>query len=149
MRWGADRVTRGGRIRPTFCWPLGARSQLALCASVVILTAVIAGGGAQVTAGASWRSEPTLNPAPPPGRVDFHVLDGVSCISANACWASGVSGFIRTTGATLVEFWNGGSWAVQPSPNPTAKKEKYAVLTDLSCSSPKACIAVGNRSEER
>jgi hypothetical protein len=100
---------------------------------------------ASAFAAPGWKIQPTPNPSPPlRSPQNFPALDGVSCTSTKACWAVGSSGFSRATGSTLAEFWNGSNWTIQSTPNPTAKKEKYAELKSVSCTSTNSCIAVGD-----
>jgi hypothetical protein len=55
-----------------------------------------------------------------------------------------VGGYQAATGEsrTLAERWDGSSWQIQPTPNPTGAR--FAGLADVSCWSPRACIAVGD-----
>jgi hypothetical protein len=71
-------------------------------------------------------------------------LNGVTCASANDCWAvgyynngSGGSGF----GQTLSEHWNGSSWMIVPSPNSSTTQTNY--LNAVTCTSGMNCWAVG------
>ena len=70
-------------------------------------------------------------------------LSGVSCTSSDACTAVGyyyVQG--RFLDLTLAEAWNGTRWVVQSTPDPAG-----AISNDLlsvSCTSPEACMAVGD-----
>jgi hypothetical protein len=43
---------------------------------------------------------------------------------------------------TLAEVWNGTSWAIQATPNPTGVKGTF--LSGVSCKSAAACTAVGD-----
>jgi hypothetical protein len=43
---------------------------------------------------------------------------------------------------TLAERWNGSTWAVQPTPNPSGA-QFFSFLTGVSCTGPAACEAVG------
>jgi hypothetical protein len=86
--------------------------------------------------GTSWSVAPSPHPA---SSVDN--LNGVSCVSVNACTAVGYhyllgSGIIET----LVESWNGTRWTVAPSPNPASAAN---VLDGVSCVSAVVCTAVG------
>jgi hypothetical protein len=65
-------------------------------------------------------------------------------VSSSPCVA--VGGYNNSSGTfvTLAERWNGKSWAVQPTPNPTGSQ--FARLLGVSCSSPSACTAVGTSS---
>lgn len=94
---------------------------------------------AEVWNGTSWSIQPTPNPA----SNQVSVLTSVSCSSANACAAVGYSGDFGGFDSvlTLAEAWNGTSWSIQPTPNPTSPNHAY--LTSVSCTSPSACIAVG------
>jgi hypothetical protein len=67
---------------------------------------------------------------------------GVSCTSATTCTA--VGGYTNSAGAgvTLAEVWNGTRWLIQHTRNPTGATS--STLSGVSCTSPIACIAVGN-----
>ena len=65
--------------------------------------------------GTAWSVQPSPNPAP------VSQLKGVAGTSATNVWAVGD----RNLGDshpdryhTLIEYWNGTAWSVQPSPNP-------------------------------
>ncbi len=66
-------------------------------------------------------------------------LDGVSCRSTTSCFAVGFSIFHGWT--TLVEHWNGHTWSIMTSPNPTGFQ--YHRLRGVSCPSTTSCYAVG------
>ena len=53
------------------------------------------------------------------------------------------------SGATLAERWNGSRWAVQTTPNPAAGAGVGNVLSGVSCSSSRSCMAVGFFSDTR
>ncbi len=91
--------------------------------------------------GTSW----SLQPMPGPG-ASFQPYLAVSCPSNKVCFAAGsvptprlnpVYQFSRTV---LIERWLHGRWSVQRFP---AISVAY-VLSDVSCSSPTACMAVGS-----
>jgi hypothetical protein len=69
-------------------------------------------------------------------RVVTDELFGVSCTSASRCMAVGDHGNKLTT---LTEAWNGTSWSVVDSPNPTNNGR----FTAVSCVDPTFCMAVG------
>jgi len=77
-------------------------------------------------------------------------LNGVACASATACWAvgeaeptsNGVSPTSIDTASTLVEAWNGSSWSIASSPNPTGAQ--ISSLSSVSCASTTDCWAVGD-----
>jgi len=62
---------------------------------------------------------------------------GVSCPSTSFCTAVGGA----TGGGTFSETWNGSSWSVAATPNPSGEN---AQLKDVSCTSSTACTAVGS-----
>jgi hypothetical protein len=93
--------------------------------------------GTEVWNGTSWRFVPMATPAG--GQVVS--LNGVSCISASACTAVG-SYFSRVAGPlNLAEAWDGTAWRVQATPNPMPGGRNQ--LDSVSCTSPRACTAVG------
>jgi hypothetical protein len=42
---------------------------------------------------------------------------------------------------TLAEHWDGATWAIEPTPNPTGAVGSY--LTGVSCTASTTCTAVG------
>jgi hypothetical protein len=91
----------------------------------------------------------TCTGVPKPGcTVDSEFL-GVSCTSVKACTAVGqyvpfsVASFPPPR--SLVEDWNGKKWTIESSPSPkgTTKYIQPPPLDAVSCSSAKACTAVG------
>ncbi len=87
--------------------------------------------------GISWTRQPTPNP---PGATHSS-LSGVSCPSATACTAVGFYTNGAGTDVTLAELWNGTSWAIQPTANPSGATG--SALSAVSCTSATACTAVG------
>jgi hypothetical protein len=73
-------------------------------------------------------------------------LDGVSCVSVTACTAVGRYSnktnhfMIYSPFKTLIETWNGTTWAVVTSPNFGVEDR----LAGVSCVSTSACAAVGS-----
>jgi len=84
----------------------------------------------------SLQATPTVSVGMPPQLV------GVSCGSLFACTAVGTYAQQQSqTPAPLAEGWNGTSWAVEPTPaDPSAGQ---STLASVSCTSPRACTAVG------
>jgi hypothetical protein len=69
-------------------------------------------------------------------------LYGVACASATACVAVGGRSPTSTgPGASLAEKWNGTTWSVVTSPDPTGSTG--ARLAGVTCTSAKNCVAVG------
>lgn len=82
--------------------------------------------------GSKWTS--TMVPAPASSGVV--ALDGVACVSAGNCWASGQAGRL-----TLVEHWNGNKWSRVSSPSPHPAKPN--LLSGMACPGAHECWAVG------
>ena len=103
------------------------RVRLAATAAVLALAGVVstyAGPGGAASATSS----------------QFHA---VSCTSAMFCTAVGEHRPAAAASATLAERWNGNTWSIVSSPNPTASK--FSRLYGASCTSPSNCIAVGSQ----
>jgi hypothetical protein len=91
--------------------------------------------------GSSW----TDASASVPGSRSPGLLAGISCLSAAQCWAVGSMGSFNNGGSgaqpqSVVEYWNGSSWSVQPSPNVTA----LSFLNSVSCVPSVGCLADGS-----
>jgi len=83
---------------------------------------------------------PLHDPAEEPHPVAWGALLGVSCKSATSCTAVGY--YVNdSTSVTLAERWNGTSWTIQSTPNPTGGS--LLQLNGVSCTSTVACTAVG------
>jgi hypothetical protein len=94
--------------------------------------------------GSAWSLEPMPQVADP---VDTE-LSSVSCTSPSACIAVGqYSTFpFQGTYRTLAERWDGASWSVQSTPNAPGD---YSALSGVSCTSSRACMAVGDTSHQQ
>jgi hypothetical protein len=95
---------------------------------------------AEARAGTGWRILAT----PVPAGAVFSNLFGVSCTAAGACTAVGYYVDTARQIHPLAERWNGARWAVQPVPGPAGFPE--AGFFAVSCSSARACTAVGAKS---
>jgi hypothetical protein len=95
---------------------------------------------AEARAGAGWRMQRT----PVPAGAVLSTLFGVFCAAANACTAVGYWTDAALHIRPLVERWNGTSWAIRPVPSPAGFPE--AGFFAISCSSTRACTAVGAES---
>ena len=79
--------------------------------------------------------------ASPNGSRQVNELHGVSALAENDVWAVGVSyNTERTRGSTLIEHWNGSTWSVIPSPNPSSFVNQ---LNAVAAVSPNDVWAVG------
>jgi hypothetical protein len=96
------------------------------------------GEGATLTEewnGAVW----SIVPSPDTGDSYGDDLQSVSCVSSFSCTAVGES-TTNQTDVTLAERWDGSSWSIAPTPNPSTYINQ---LLRVSCSSANACMAVG------
>jgi hypothetical protein len=90
--------------------------------------------------GTSWS---TQTGATPSGATSSS-LGSVSCASATACVAVG-SFFDGTSTVTLAEHWDGSTWSVRSTPNPSGATD--SALNAVSCTASTACTAVGTYSD--
>src|SRR5262249_18712264 len=65
----------------------------------------------------------------------------VACTSSSSCTAVGYAATSSGTQVSLAERWNGTRWQIQPTPNPPGAQ--FSFFTDVSCTAPSACTAVG------
>ncbi len=73
----------------------------------------------------------------------FEGLQAVACHSVGACEATGFyDNSAGTVGLTLAERWNGSSWTMQTTPNPSGTE--FAELVSVACSAAATCTAVGS-----
>jgi hypothetical protein len=115
------------------------------CSAAKTCTAVgdVASGGDLLTLalrwnGTTWTVQSTPNP---PGGVR-NFLISVSCASATSCMSVGFDTDSSGNSATLAESWNGSTWKVLTTPNPTGSTT--AQLNTVSCTSATACMATGS-----
>ena len=85
--------------------------------------------------GTRWKLQPTP-------RARESQLNGVSCSSADACTAVGSFVTSAGQGEMLALRWNGTDWKLERPSTPPG--ETGGQLAGVSCSSPRACMAVGN-----
>ena len=92
--------------------------------------------------GTDW----SIVPMNAPNGFPSNVLWGVTCLTSSSCIAVGQSS--GSGGAqTLVESWDGTSWSIVPSPNPTGTLGNALTdngLNGVACLSSTSCIAVGS-----
>lgn len=68
--------------------------------------------------GTGWSQSPTLDIEGPPTTTFLEGIDGL--IDSEEIWVVGWSRRPREVAKTLVQRWNGSSWSIVPSPNPSA-----------------------------
>ena len=92
--------------------------------------------------GHTWSIMTSPKPAGSPGDA---YLNGVSCPTTTSCFAVGYvqSGHAPNAFSTLVEHWNGHSWAIMTSPNRVGSGTPNNYLNGVSCRSTTSCFAVG------
>src|SRR6266704_612243 len=99
---------------------------LFLCiVGAVLLALLLAPAVAQ--AQAAWSVVPSPSPGP-----SVNDLNGVASVSANDVWA--VGDFINASGSkqTLIEHWDGTSWSVVASPNPSVSMNVLQAVTAIA-----------------
>lgn len=94
--------------------------------------------------GTSWRRQASPSPL---GAAAFNQLAAVSCTSAHACTVVGSSSGRGGNDRALAEGWNGARWRLQGARNPAGATSSQ--LVSVSCTSTRACIAVGRRYNHR
>jgi hypothetical protein len=90
--------------------------------------------------GTTWAIQPTPS-SYSGGAGSGSELAAVSCSSATACTAAGASTKTSGNGLTLAEGWDGSTWAVQSTPNPSGATNP--VFFAVSCPSATACTGTG------
>ena len=93
----------------------------------------------EVWNGSAWIIAPSPNTS-----TTGNYLAGVACRDVNDCVAVGAAGNGTYSYQTLVEDWDGASWSVVSSPNPSSTGDDFA---SVSCGD-STCQAVGNTSDE-
>jgi hypothetical protein len=96
------------------------------------------------SAASTWAIQATPNP----GSATGPALLGVSCPSANSCFAVGTdtnSNLNDQVTQMLAEHWNGRSWAIQATPAPSGSQG--AQLNAVACLSATSCVAVGENTK--
>jgi hypothetical protein len=88
--------------------------------------------------GTTWAIIPSANIVP----ANVNTLSGVSCPSVQNCFAVGTSSVVNGRSHTLIEHWNGVTWAIVPSHTPVGAL--VSELSSVSCMSPTSCVAVGS-----
>ena len=98
-------------------------------------------------AGGSWTAAEAPLPADASTSNPGVSLNGISCASASACIAVGTYNDSANKAHALLLTLNGGSWTAAAAPMPANSPNNQGDLFGISCSSPSACVAVGNYSD--
>ncbi len=116
-----------------------ARPVARLLALSLTVTSVLASAGGSATAATASCDNWTGTQPPNPG-ANANSLRGVDVVSACDAWAVGNYRGSDNRPKTLIERWNGSSWAVVPSPSPGMRDN---LLTSVRGVSPSNIWAVG------
>ena len=83
----------------------------------------------EVWNGTSW----SIQTIPTPSGAQATALYGVACTSSSACTT--VGGYVDSSSNvdTLAEAWNGSSWSIETTPNPSGAQG--SLLSGVSCTS--------------
>src|SRR5262249_48246950 len=106
---------------------------LATAAAIILIDASAAPASVD---GQGWSITPSPNPRVPTGQLFW-----VSCPTARLCMAVGTYVKASGIGVNLAEQWNGTSWRILPTPNPSGIA--LSGLLGVACTSASACMAVG------
>jgi hypothetical protein len=99
--------------------------------------------GTEVTLAEAWNgSSWSIETTPDPAGAQQSYLTGVSCTSASACTAVGQFYDSSDVGFALAEAWNGTSWSIETTPDPSGAQESS--FTAVACNSDGTCTAVGD-----
>jgi hypothetical protein len=81
--------------------------------------------------GTSWKRIPS--PSPPRKGTSGDLLSGVAALAPNNAWAVGGLGAVSgITEDTLIEHWNGSSWAVVKTPSPLVGGNELSAVAAVS-----------------
>jgi hypothetical protein len=95
--------------------------------------------------GRSWARQDI--PVPSGQKFAINVMTSASCSAVRACTAVGYSdNEANNTVSFIAERWNGARWTVQSIPDPAGGDFYY--LNSVWCPAARACIAVGNSSDQ-
>ncbi|HZZ96333.1 MAG TPA: hypothetical protein VFE19_04940 [Jatrophihabitantaceae bacterium] len=106
-------------------------------AAVALCAALVPAGPAAASGPPAWAVQKIPVPQVANGQ-----LDGIACSGPSSCMAVGLYLDGSSKDAALAEYWNGTSWKLEPAADPSGSP--YIILNAVSCTSAKACTAVGN-----
>jgi hypothetical protein len=120
---------------------LGAGSLVLAAWAAPAMAATAQPGQAATPAAAQVATANKVLPTPNPPGSTASLLGAVSCPGAASCTAVGEYFTGGGTELTLAEHWNGSAWRIQSTPNPAGAS--LSLLRGVSCTSARACVAVG------
>ena len=110
------------------------------CTAGLVLSGVLLMAVPADAAGNGWTIVPSANA----NRSALNSLARVSCVTASDCWAVGSVGAGSFNSTTLAEHWNGSSWSIVQTPNPSTST--LNTLSGVDCVSSLDCWATGSGS---
>jgi hypothetical protein len=111
--------------------------RVAACLAVAAAAILIGASASPASAPAGgWSITPSPIPRVPTGQLFW-----VSCPTAHSCMAVGTYVKASGIGVNLAEQWNGTSWRILRTPNPSGMA--VSGLFGVACTSSSACMAVG------
>ncbi len=99
--------------------------------------------------GSGWTDISNTVPVPS-GTSGGAILSSISCVGPSACWAVGSYGGFGGGGGNgfrpqaFIDYWNGSSWSIEPSP----EVGPIDLLNSVSCVGGVGCTAVGTTATE-
>jgi hypothetical protein len=119
------------------CWAAGAVTDLTGQASGLLM---------EQWNGSTWTDISSTVPIPSGnGLSGAATLNSFSCVGPSACWAVGSYGGFGGGGGSgfqpqaLIEYWNGSTWSIEPSP----EVGPIDLLNSVACVAGVGCTAVG------
>lgn len=123
------------------CWSTGATTAACEAVGNYYTSSFVQEPLAEGWNGTSW----ALQTMPLPASATGISVGAISCPLSGTCLA--VGGYSGTAGAvTLAERWNGTSWSVVSTPNPSSAAGSS--LSAVSCDSAEFCMAVGSYTDK-
>ncbi len=127
-------------LSATGCWASGAATDASGQASGLLM---------ERWNGSAWTDVSGTVPVPS-GTPEPAIVSSISCVGPSSCWAVGSYGSFGGGGGSgfhpqaFVEYWNGSSWSIEPSP----EVGPIDLLNSVSCTAGVGCTAVGTTATE-
>jgi hypothetical protein len=134
--WSLQESPNPSGAQSSILWDVSCSSSTACTAAGRFTSSGIEKPLAENWNGSSWT---VREPLVPSEAKEASNLNGVSCISTTVCTAAGQY-YNGSSNKTLVENWNGSSWSLAETPNPSSSD----VFEDVSCATTTVCTAVGH-----
>ena len=122
-------------LSPSDCWTSGSVTDVSGQSSGVLM---------ERWNGATWTDISSSIPVPA-ASSSAAILSSLSCVGPTACWAVGSYGGFGGGGGSgfqpqsFIEFWNGTSWSIEPSP----AAGPLNLLNGVACVAGVGCTAAG------